>query len=134
MVDAKRLYPHRLAKSAFIVASNVLGRTWRHTNKNVTRARRHLLHRARYSGAGRAALAVTEALTSPRDAIQRRNAAAAYNRTHADTRLDRRDGYAMLSPGSVANTDEIIAPTACEKSSITGIPWRRMMMNAASIR
>ena len=91
MVDAKRFYPHRLAKSAFTVGSNVLGRTWRHTNKNVTRARRHFLHRARYSGAGRAVLAVTEALTSPRDAIQRRNAAAAYNRTHADTRLDRRD-------------------------------------------
>ena len=109
MVDAKRFYPHRLAQSGFTVASNVLGRTWRHANKNVTRARRHFLHRARYSGAGRAVLAVTEALTSPRDAIQRRNAAAAYNRTHADTRLDRRDGYAMLSPGSVANTDEIIA-------------------------
>ena len=109
MDHSKRLYPHRLAKSAFLVASNVLGRTWRHTNKNVTRARRHFLHRARYSGAGRAMLAVTDALRSPRDAIQRRNVAAGYNRAHANTRLDRRDGYAMLSPGSVANTDEIIA-------------------------
>lgn len=109
MVDAKRLYPHRLAKSAFMVAGNVLGRTWRHTNKNVTRARRHFLHRARYSSAGRAMLAVTEAVSSPRDAIQRRNVAAAYNRAHASTRLDRRDGYAMLSPGSIANTDDIIA-------------------------
>jgi hypothetical protein len=109
MVDSKRLYPHRLAKSAFTAAGNIIGRTWRHTNKNVTRARRHFLHRARYSGAGRAMLAVTEAVTSPRDAIQRRNAAAAYNRAHADMRLDRRDGYAMLAPGSVANTDEIIA-------------------------
>jgi hypothetical protein len=87
----------------------VLGRTWRHTNKNVTRARRHFLHRARYSGAGRAMLAVTEALTSPRDAIQRRHAAAAYNRAHANLRLDRRNGYAMLPPGSVAGTDEIVA-------------------------
>lgn len=109
MVDSKRLYPHRLAKSALLVASNVLGRTWRHTNKNVTRARRHFLHRARYSSAGRAMLAVTEAVSSPRDAIQRRNAAAAYNRAHADTRLDRRDGYAMLPPGAVPHTDEIIA-------------------------
>lgn len=92
-----------------MVAGNLLGRTWRHTNKNVTRARRHFLHRARYSGAGRTMLAVTEALTSPRDAIQRRNVAAAYNRAHADLRLDRRDGYAVLAPGSVANTDEIIA-------------------------
>ena len=109
MVDSKRLYPHRLAQSAFMAASNIIGRTWRHTSKNLTRARRHFLHRARYSGAGRAMLAVTEAVTSPRDAIQRRNAAAAYNRTHPDMRLDRRDGYAMLAPGSVANTDEIIA-------------------------
>ena len=109
MVDSKRLYPHRLAKSALTAASNIIGRTWRHTNKNATRARRHFLHRARYSSAGRAMLAVTEAVTSPRDAIQRRHAAAAYNRAHTDMRLDRRDGYAMLAPGSVANTDEIIA-------------------------
>jgi hypothetical protein len=109
MVDSKRLYPHRLATSAFTAASNIIFRTWRHTSKNLTRVRRHFLHRARYSGAGRAMLAVTEAVASPRDAIQRRNAAAAYNRTHADMRLDRRDGYAMLAPGSVANTDEIIA-------------------------
>ena len=92
-----------------MVATNVLGRTWRHTSKNVTRARRHFLHRARYSSAGRAMLAVTEAITSPRDAVQRRQAAVAYNRAHADMRLDRRDGYAMLSPGSVAGTDEIVA-------------------------
>jgi hypothetical protein len=108
-MDSKRLYPHRLAKSAFVVTSNMLGRTWRHTSKRVNRARRHFLHRARYSGPGRAVLAVTEAVTSPRDAIQRRNAAAAYNRTHVDLRLDRRDGYAMLAPGSVANTDDIVA-------------------------
>jgi hypothetical protein len=92
-----------------MVASNAIGRTWRHTNKNVTRARRHFLHRARYSSAGRAMLAVTEVVTSPRDAIQRRTAAAAYNRQHADTRLDRRDGYAMLEPGTLADTDDIIA-------------------------
>ena len=109
MVDSKRLYPHRLAQSAFMVASNMLGRTWRHTSKRVNRARRHLLHRARYSGPGRAMLAVTDAVTSPRDAIQRRSVAADYNRRHANTQLDRRDGYAMLPPGSVANTDDIIA-------------------------
>jgi hypothetical protein len=109
MVESGRRSPQRLAASAFTVAGNVLGRTWRHTSKNVNRARRHFLHRARYSTAGRAMLAVTEAVTSPRDAIQRRKAAAAYNRRHADRRLDRRDGYAVLAPGSVANTDEIIA-------------------------
>src|SRR5262245_34865536 len=109
MVDAKRLYPHRLARSAVMVASNVLGRTWRHTNKNVNRARRHFLHRARYSGPGRAMLAVTDVVTSPRDAMQRRNAAASYNRRHADRRLDRHDGFAVLSPGDIANTEEIIA-------------------------
>jgi hypothetical protein len=54
-------------------------------------------------------LSVTDVVTSPRDAIQRRNAAAAYNRRHADTRLDRRDGFAVLRPGDVANTDAIIA-------------------------
>ena len=92
-----------------MVASNMLGRTWRHTSKHVNRARRHFLHRARYSGPGRAMLAVTDAVTSPRDAIQRRSVAADYNRRHANTQLDRRDGYVMLPPGSVANTDDIIA-------------------------
>ena len=109
MVDSRRLAPHRIAVSALTVAGNVLGRTWRHTSKNVNRARRHFLHRARYSGAGRAVLAVTDAVTSPRDAIQRRKAAAAYNRRHADPRLDRRDGYAVLVPGSIAHTDDIVA-------------------------
>jgi len=109
MVDSKRLYPHRLAKSAVMVASNMLGRTWRHSSKHVNRARRHFLHRARYSGPGRAMLAVTDVVTSPRDAIQRRNAAASYNRRHADRRLDRRDGFAVLSPGDIANTEDVIA-------------------------
>src|SRR4026207_2493043 len=109
MVDSKRLYPHRLVKWAFLVFSNVLGRTWRHTSKRVNRARRHFLHRARYSGPGRAMLAVTDAVTSPRDAIQRRNVATDCHRRHANAQLDRRDGYAMLPPGSVANSDDIIA-------------------------
>ena len=95
--------------SVITAASNVIGRTWRHTSKGVNRARRHFLHRARYSTAGRAMLGAIEAASSPRDAIQRRQAAAAYNRSHHDTRLDRRDGYAVLQPGAVANTDEIIA-------------------------
>ena len=109
MVDSRRLAPHRIAASAVAVAGNMIGRTWRHTSKNVNRARRHFLHRARYSAAGRAMLAVTDAVTSPRDALQRRQAAAAYNRRHPDTRLDRRDGYAMLGPGSVDGSDEVIA-------------------------
>lgn len=54
-------------------------------------------------------LAVTDAVTSPRDALQRRTAAAAYNRRHADTRMTREDGYAMLVPGSVAGAEEAIA-------------------------
>jgi len=95
--------------SVFTVASNVLGRTWRHTSKNVNRARRHFLHRARYSTAGRAMLGAIEAASSPRDAIQRRQAAAAYNRQHPDVRLDPRDGFASLAPGSIARTDDIIA-------------------------
>ena len=109
MVDSRRLYPHTLARSVVTVTANVLGRTWRHTNKNVTRARRHFLHRARYSSTGRAMLAITDVVTSPRDAIQRRSAAASYNRRHADGRLDRADGYAILAPGSIPNTDDIIA-------------------------
>ena len=109
MVDSRRLYPHTLAKSVLMVTANVLGRTWRHTNKNVNRARRHFLHRARYSSTGRAMLAVTDAVTSPKDAIQRRSAAAAYNREHADGRLDRTDGYVVLAPGAIPNTDGIIA-------------------------
>jgi hypothetical protein len=95
--------------SVFTVASNVIGRTWRHTSKNVNRARRHFLHRARYSTAGRAMLGAIEAATSPRDAIQRGQTAAAYNRQHPDMRLDRREGFAELAPGSIANTDDIIA-------------------------
>jgi hypothetical protein len=109
MVDSRRLYPHTLARSVLMVTANVLGRTWRHTSKNVNRARRHFLHRARYSGAGRAMLAMTDAVSSPRDAIQRRTAAAAYNKRHPDTRLGRADGYAILAPGSIPNTDDIIA-------------------------
>lgn len=109
MADSRRLYPHTLARSAFNVASNAIGRTWRHTNKNVNRARRHFLHRARYSSAGRAMLAVTDAVSSPRDAIQRRAAAAAYNRQHPDPRLTREDGYALLGPGTVPGADAAIA-------------------------
>jgi hypothetical protein len=52
---------------------------------------------------------VTDAVTSPRDAMQRKSAAAAYNRQHADTRLTREDGYALLEPGSVAGAEEAIA-------------------------
>ena len=78
-------------------------------DKNVNRARRHVFHRARYSSAGRAMLAVTDVATSPRDAIQRRSAAVAYNRRHPNPqhRSPRRlrDASARRVPG----TDEIIA-------------------------
>ena len=109
MVDSRRLYPHTLAKSLFWFVVNRTGRTWRHTTKNVTRYRRHVLHRARYSGPGRVMLAVSEVATSPRDAIRRRSVASAYNRAHEDLRLHRDDGYALLPAGSVAGTDEIVA-------------------------
>ncbi len=109
MPDSKRRSPAGIAASAVSVAGNMLGRTWRHTSKNVNRARRHFLHRARYSTGGRAMLGVLDAVGSPRETMQRRQTAAAYNRRHADARLDRRDGYAVLAPGSIADSDEIIA-------------------------
>ena len=109
MADSRRLSPPALARSAFAVAGNVLGRTWRHSSKNVNRVRRHLLHRARYSTGGRAMLGVIDAVTSPKDAIQRRKAAVAYNQRHQNPQLDRRDGYAVLTPGSIANSEEVIA-------------------------
>jgi hypothetical protein len=108
-VNSRRLYPHRLARSLFWFSVNMLRKTLRHANKNTTRVRRHVYHRARYTNAGRAMLAVSELAASPRDAFQRRRAVAAYNRGHANTRFSRQDGYAMLPRGSLKGADEIIA-------------------------
>jgi len=47
---------------------NIVRRTLRHATKNTNRVRRHFIHRARYTSAGRAMLAVSDAATSPRDA------------------------------------------------------------------
>lgn len=108
-IGSRRLSPPALARSVFWFSVNMLGRTLRHANKNATRVRRHAYHRARYKSAGRAMLAVSELATSPRDAFHRKRAVIAYNRLHADRRLDRQEGYAMLPPGSLPGADEIIA-------------------------
>src|SRR5687767_983552 len=107
--EARPLYPHTLAKSLFWFSINMVRRSVRHAGKNATRVRRHLYHRARYTSAGRAMLAVSELATSPRDALQRKRAFLAYSRRFTDTRLDREDGYAMLPPGALPGADEIIA-------------------------
>lgn len=108
-ISSRRLLPHTLARSLFWYSVNMLGRSFRHANKKATRIRRHAYHRARYTSAGRAMLAVSEMATSPGDALQRRRAVLAYNRLHSDTRLDRQNGYAMLSSGTLPGTDEIMA-------------------------
>jgi len=107
--DSRPAQPHSLAYSAYRYAVNMLGRTRRHATKKLTRARRHLYHRARYTGAGRAMLAVSDVVTSPRDAVLRRRAVVAYNRSHPSTALSRRDGFAVLPPGSLPGADEAIA-------------------------
>jgi hypothetical protein len=105
-----RTVPRRnLAHSLFWYSVNMVRRTMRHATKNTNRFRRHVYHRARYTSAGRAMLAVSDLATSPRDALQRKRAVLAYNRRHPDTRLDRREGYAILQPGSLPGSNEIIS-------------------------
>ena len=87
---------------------NMVRRTLRHATKNTNRVRRHFYHRARYTSAGRAMLAVSDVAVSPRDAIQRKSAVSAYNRRHPSTQMNRQDGYAILQPGTLPGTDEII--------------------------
>ncbi len=83
-------------------------RVWGLTKKNAKRLRRRIYHRGRYTSAGRAVLAVSEVATSPRDAFQRKAAAVAYNRQHPAAQLNRDNGYAMLPPGALPGTAEII--------------------------
>jgi hypothetical protein len=108
-ISSRRLYPHALARSLFWYSVNMMGRTMRHATKNATRVRKRVYHGARYTSAGRAMFAVSEVVSSPRDTLRRKRVATAYNRRHPDARLDRQDGYAMLPPGALPGTDEIIA-------------------------
>ena len=78
--------------SLFWYSVNMVRRTMRHASKNANRVRRHAYHRARYTSAGRAALAISDVVTSPGDALRRHNAVRAYNREHHTSRMDRRDG------------------------------------------
>ena len=104
-----RTPPRRnLAHSLFWYSVNMVRRTMRHATKNTNRVRRHVYHRARYTSAGRAMLAVSDVATSPRDAFQRRNMVAAYNRRHPNRQMDRQEGYAILQPGALAGTNEIV--------------------------
>src|SRR4029450_11613755 len=86
---------------------NMVRRTLRHATKNTNRVRRHFYHRARYTSAGRAMLAVSDVAVSPLDAIQRKSAVTAYNRRHPNTQMDRQEGYAILQPGALPGTGEI---------------------------
>lgn len=104
-----RTPPRRnLAHSLFWYSVNMVRRTMRHATKNTNRVRRHVYHRARYTSAGRAMLAVSDVATSPRDAFQRRNMVAAYNRRHPNRLMDRQEGYAILQPGALPGTHEIV--------------------------
>jgi hypothetical protein len=98
-----------LAHSLFWYSVNMVNRTLRHATKNTNRFRRHVYHRARYTSAGRAMLAVSDVATSPRDAIQRKSAVVAYNRRHPNAKMNRQDGYAIVQPGSLPGSEEIIA-------------------------
>lgn len=83
-------------------------RTARHATKNVNRVRRHAYHRARYTSAGRAALALSDVVTSPGDALQRRNAVRAYNRQHPNARMERSEGYALVDAAQLPGVGAII--------------------------
>lgn len=87
---------------------NMLRRTLRHAAKNTNRVRRHALHRARYTPAGRTVLAVSDFMTSPRDALRRRSVSASYNRQHPNTRMNRAEGYAMVQPSMLPGVEQLI--------------------------
>jgi len=108
-MSSRRLYPHTIARSLFWYSVNMMGRTMRHASKNATRVRKRVYHGARYTSAGRAVFAVSEAVSSPRDTLRRKRLGAAFIRRHPDSRLDRQDGYAVLAPGALPGTDQIVA-------------------------
>jgi hypothetical protein len=95
--------------SAFWYSVNMVRRTWRHTSKNANRFKRHTYHRARYTSAGRAALAMSEFVASPGDTIARKKAVAEYNRRHPNTRMNRDDGFAMVAPADLPGVGDAIA-------------------------
>src|SRR6188472_2335033 len=94
--------------SLFWYSVNMVRRTMRHATKNANRVRRHAYHRARYTNAGRAALAVSDVVTSPGDAVRRHNAVRTYNREHPTSRMDRRDGFALVDPAQLPGVERII--------------------------
>jgi hypothetical protein len=98
-----------LVNSAFWYSMNLMRRTFRHAAKNANRVRRHTYHRARYTSAGRAMLALSDVVTSPRDALHRKSTVVAYNRRYPDTRLSQDDGYVVLQPGALPGADKVIA-------------------------
>ncbi len=107
-IESRTPSRRNLAHSLFWYSVNMVRRTMRHATKNTNRVRRHVYHRARYTSAGRAMLAVSDVATSPRDAFQRRNMVAAYNRRHPNRQMDRQEGYAILQPGALPGTNEIV--------------------------
>ena len=94
--------------SLFWYSVNMVRRTMRHATKNANRVRRHAYHRARYTSAGRAALALSDVLTSPGDALRRRQAVNAYNRQHPTSRMDRNEGYALVDAAQLPGVDAIV--------------------------
>src|SRR3970282_218262 len=65
--------------------------------------------RGRYTTPGRALLAMSSLIASPRGAFERRWAVIAYNRQFPNTQLNHTDGYAMLPAGSLAGTNDIVS-------------------------
>jgi hypothetical protein len=107
-IESRTPTRRNLAHSLFWYSVNIVRRTMRHATKNTNRVRRHVYHRARYTSAGRAMLAVSDVATSPRDAFQRRSIVSAYNRRHPNRLMDRQEGYTILQPGALPGTDEIV--------------------------
>jgi hypothetical protein len=97
-----------IAHSLFWYSVNMVRRTFRHATKDTSRLRRHVYHRARYTTAGRAMLAISDVATSPRDALQRKSAVVAYNRRHPNVQMSRQDGYAIVKPASLPGSEDII--------------------------
>src|SRR4051812_11632794 len=99
--------------SMFWYSVNMVRRTARHAGKNANRVRRHAYHRARYTSAGRAALAISDIVSSPGDAVRRHQAVRVYNREHPTSAMDRRDGFALVDAARLAGVDQVI-PIALE--------------------
>lgn len=94
--------------SLFWYSVNMVRRTVRHATKNANRVRRHTYHRARYTRAGRAALAISDVLASPGDALERRSAVRSYNRRHQTSRMDRGEGFALVDPSQLPGVDTVV--------------------------